>query len=246
MNIIRKKTKTESTVLITLLMISTAFLLFSNSADTTVKATVPADMLQYEWRSARSDAEGTMFSDGPGPNAPNIKWKTKIPGVAGNPVAFNGLVFVQAAGTTYALDGGTGDIVWTTPISGGLVKIDDTYMVIGNDGIKIADGTVVWTGPPGFDLGTSVTGGVGYVPEYKMFADPYGFGWSLPDPSQPPTMAWNNTDELDVGHGDVAYGDGKVFHGVEDMVLRAYDIMQYLSDHLCLLSILLFRGMKNL
>jgi hypothetical protein len=94
--------------------------------------TVPADMLQYEWRQAQSDPEGTCFGAGPAPNAANIKWKVHIDGVSGQPIAFNGLVFVNNYIHTYALDGGTGAVVWTSDHVGNVFKIDDNYMMIGN------------------------------------------------------------------------------------------------------------------
>ena len=98
-----------TTTLLVLLIVSSVFLVFSTV--TTVQAAVPNNLLQYEWCQPQANPEGTSFSDGPAPNAPNIKWKTTIEGVSGQPVAFGGFVFVQAGGATYALDGGTGEIV---------------------------------------------------------------------------------------------------------------------------------------
>jgi outer membrane protein assembly factor BamB len=187
-------------------------------------------MAQYEWPQSQADPEGTCFSNGPAPDAPNIKWKAKIPGPAigtgvnlDPPVAFNGLVFVQALGTTYALDGGIGDLVWTASgISGSICKVDNTYMVIGSTCVRISDGTKVWAGPAGFSAAQSING-AGYLSDLKMFVD-YWYGWNLPDPSQPPTLAWNRTMDYNVGHGFVvAYGDGKIFVGGEDGFMRGID-----------------------
>ena len=212
------RNKTVITVALTLLMFSSVFLVFSNSTETNVKAAIPANMLQYEWPMDESGPEGTSFSDGPAPNAPNIKWKAKIPGVTDFPIAFNGLVFVQVPYVaTYALDGETGAIVWTKwGVTGGICKIDDTFMVIGSTCVLTADGTTVWVGPPEFD-------GAFYVAELKMFMD-YNYGWNLPDPSQPPTLAWNRTLEYNVGHGYIeCYGDEKIFVGGEDGFMRGID-----------------------
>jgi len=209
--------------ILTLLMISSVIFVLSSSSETTVKASIPSDMLQYEWISPATSPERTFLQSGPGPDSPSITWKTRIPGVAGSPVAFNGMVFATGQGTTYALDGATGEIVWTAPgVSGEKIKIDSTYMVIGKYGVKIADGTTVWTGPSGFSYGQGTFGGTGYIPELKLFVDQIT-GWSLPDPSQPPTLAWNITDQVNVGRGDTVYGDGKLFIGRNDGTLTAVD-----------------------
>ena len=204
--------------MLTFSTIFVALQVLSTSTETTVKAAVPANMLQYEWPMDEAVPAGTGFSDGPAPNAPNIKWKTQIQDVTGFPVAFNGMVFVQDLGTTYALDGGTGNIVWTAPgIYGAISKIDDTFMVIGSTCVLTADGTTVWVGPPAFAAGGY------YVAELKMFMD-YYYGWNLPNPSQPPTLAWNRTMEYNVGHGFIeCYGDGKIFVGGEDGFMRGID-----------------------
>jgi outer membrane protein assembly factor BamB len=209
------------------LMFASAFLVFSASEIKTVNAqttSIPSNLIQYEWLQASSTPQGTDFSNGPAPNAPNIKWKAPIPGISGQPVAFNGLVFVQAVGTTYALDGGTGSVVWKAAgKSGSICKIDSTYMAIGSSCVKISDGTTVWVGPPGFSASVTALNGAGYVAELKMFID-YWYGWNLPDPSKPPTLAWNRTLEYDVGHGYIiAYGEGKIFVGTEDGLINGID-----------------------
>lgn len=215
---IKSKNKIVAMIIAILLTTSLTMIVLSNSIETTVKAqtTIPANMLQYEWIREEGGPEGTAFSNGPAPNAPNIKWKTEIIGVSGFPVAFNGMVFVQALGSTYALDGGTGDIIWTTPLSGEINKIDETFMTIGSTCVLISDGTTVWGAPSQFT-------GMMYLADLKMFID-WNYGWNLPDPSQPPTLAWNRTLEYDVGHGFLlAYGDGKIFIGTEDGLMNAID-----------------------
>jgi eukaryotic-like serine/threonine-protein kinase len=180
-------------------------------------------MLQYEWVSATNSPTRTSFSAGPGPNAPSIQWKTTIPGATGAPVAFNGKIFVQGAGgTTYALDAATGSIIWKIIATGNMAKIDNTYMIIGNTCVKTADGTTVWVGPAGFSNGNSLFSGSGYVAELKMFVDSV-YGWNLPDPSQPPTLAWNLTSTVNVAAGINVYGDGKVFIESYDLTLKAVD-----------------------
>jgi outer membrane protein assembly factor BamB len=218
-----------ATILI-LLMTSSAFLVISNFAVPTAKASIPSNLLQYEWPQCCADPARSYFSAGPAPNSPNIKWKITIPGVNGYPVAFNGMVFVQDYEKTYALDGGTGNIVWTAPgILGTMCKIDSTYMMIGSTCVKIADGSKVWVAPPGCGSEFTIINGISYVPELTMFLGDL-YGWSLPDPSQPPTLAWNRSDEIDVGRAfgayginHVVYGEGILVFGSEDGFLRGLD-----------------------
>lgn len=110
-------------------------------------------MLQYEWPVLHGSNTNSFASDGPGPSAANIAWKTgsDVNVTASTVEAFNGFVFAQNAfiGTLYALDGGTGEVIWTGPYSGGLLgnaisKIDDTYMLIGSTCLFIANGTKAW------------------------------------------------------------------------------------------------------
>ncbi len=119
--------------------------------------------------------------------------------------AFNGLVFTSDLfGTTYALDAGTGKIVWKVALPPSLLgsapcKLDNTYMLLGATCVRIADGTVVWTGPTGFAGAGSNFNGAGYVPEIGMFLGS-STGWNLPDPSKPPTLAWDVTEHARCGN----------------------------------------------
>lgn len=210
------------------LMLASTVLVFSaapSKAQSTA-TTIPSNMLQYETPQIGVDPEGTCFTQGPAPSAPNIAWKAQIPFIGDYPIAFNGLVFVHDFTTVYALDGGSGKIVWQTSNAvgsiGSMCKIDDTHMVIGSSCYNIATGTKLWDGPPEFHIDLQKNG-VGYIADLKMFVD-YDYGWNLPDPSKPPTLAWNRTLEYDVGHGFLAaYGDGKVFNIGEDNFIRAID-----------------------
>jgi outer membrane protein assembly factor BamB len=213
-NLIKKfnNSSTITATILILLMTSSAFLVISNSATPTAKASIPSNLLQYEWPVACADPARSYFSAGPAPISSNIKWKITLPGVTGYPVAFNGMVFVQDSQKTYALDGGTGKIVWSIPIVGEMCKIDSTYMMIGSTCIRIADGSTVWVAPSGFGFAFTIINGIGYVPELKMFLGDL-YGWSLPDPSQPPTLTWNRTGEIDVGRAFGAYGIDHVVYG---------------------------------
>ncbi len=214
-------TKKFELIALALLMLSSVFLVLPNSttpanAQTTTSA-VPSDMLQYEWTMASSDNSLSYSSAGPAPTSFNIAWKAKIPGVTGAPIAFGGLVFVQTASMTYALNGANGDVVWKLSGTGSLAKIDDTYMMKGTDCIRISDGSKVWTGPAGFTWNY-------YAPELKMLICSK-YGWNLPDPSQPPTLAWNRTDVAYYGiEGErLPYADGKLFIGTMNNFIECLD-----------------------
>ena len=218
---------TATAVILIFLMASSAFLVLSNPAASTVKAqtvtsaqaesTIPSNMLQYEWPILAASLGHTFYSAGPAPSVPNIAWKATIPGVSavnGAIVAFDGLVFVQTPSQTYALDGGTGNVVWNASVLGQIQKIDDTYMIIGTTCVYTANGTKVWSLPSNsFTKGGTY---LGYVSDIKMILCT-DTGWSLPDPSQPPTVAWNRTNTQYYSHERAkAYGDGREFIGTTD------------------------------
>ncbi|MCW4018249.1 MAG: PQQ-binding-like beta-propeller repeat protein [Candidatus Bathyarchaeota archaeon] len=207
----KKPIKQIGMLALALLLLSSAFIVFPsftiNANAQTTTSTIPSDLLQYEWTRDSSDNSLSFSSAGPAPDSFNIAWKAKIPGVSNAPMAFGGLVFVQGGGRTYALNGATGEIVWNISGGGALAKIDDTYMMKGTDCIKISDGSTVWTGPPGFTW-------TFYASDLKMLVCSR-YGWNLPDPSQPPTLAWNRTGETYYGiEGErLPYADGKLFIG---------------------------------
>jgi outer membrane protein assembly factor BamB len=211
-----------------LLMFASTFLVLSTSEIKTANAqttSVPSNMLQYEWTEPGGDAAHSFSSTGPGPNQPNIAWKAQVPGATGYLTASNGLVFAEGNGKTYALDGATGKILWTVSFTGGKIKIDNTYMLIGTRCVKIADGTTVWTAPAGFNSRGSSYQGMTYVPELKRFVDAV-CGWALPDPSQPPTLAWNLTAKAVYGEMRMlAVGGGKAFIGCGDSFVWCIDAL---------------------
>jgi outer membrane protein assembly factor BamB len=209
-----------------MLMLSSFFFVFLSSAPVNAQATtstIPSNLLQYEWVSPANSPTRSFFSAGPAPNMPSILWKATVPGAQMFPLAFNGMVFVQGAGGTYALNGATGQLIWKNNVSSFyMCKIDNTYMVIGSTCVRIDDGSKVWVGPPGFSYGQTVLAGAGYIPGLQMFVDST-YGWNLPDPSKPPTLAWNLTDITNVGAGVNVYGDGKVFILSNDLTLKAVE-----------------------
>jgi outer membrane protein assembly factor BamB len=213
--------------ILALLMMASILLVFSGTELPTAKAqttTIPSNLLQYEWPDQAGTIDHSMASEGPGPSAPNIAWKAQIPGATGYLTAFDGMVFTEGNGNTYALDAATGQILWTaTGLANSRLKIDDNYMLIGTTCVKTADGSKVWTAPAGFSPRASVYQGTIYIPELKMFAD-QNYGWSLPDPSKQPTLAWNRTSNQIYGtERCLGYGDGKIFLGSYDNFLICID-----------------------
>ena len=59
----------------------------------TTTSTIPSNLLQYEWTQSTGDASRSFSSAGPGPNSSYIKWRTQIPKVASQPIAFSGKIF---------------------------------------------------------------------------------------------------------------------------------------------------------
>jgi outer membrane protein assembly factor BamB len=233
----RKFSSKIMTAVLLLLMTSMAFVALPNPSITTANAqttpsAISSNLLQYEYIASAGGGSRAFFTDGPAPNSPNILWKAQIPNAGSGPVAFNGLIFVQDAstyyaitvGSTYALDATTGELVWTVEgLVGPMTKLDDTYMMVGNKALKISDGTVAWTAPAGVSSTQGNMNGVGYVSEVKMFFMGTT-AWSLPDASQPPTLAWNRTDKQDYGsESPVVYGDGVLVVSTSDSFIRGID-----------------------
>ncbi len=231
---ISKRTYAIVVTVLALLLILSAFTVFSNSARAhsgTVDASNPfanvnaatdyGDLLQYEWPQIHGDPAFTRFSAGPAPEAPDILWKTNIEGIQSYVAAFNGKVFVTTTTDVIALDKDTGSIIWNTTWPAperwaAAYKVDDTHLVIGKYCLDIETGRVLWVSDKFSAKAAYWAEGV-YSSEEKVF---YSQGestvqaWNFSDPSKPPTLAW----EAHVpGSGSVAtgiqYGDGKVFPG---------------------------------
>src|SRR3972149_6193921 len=91
-------------IVLVLLLIMSAFVVFSKFTGSTVNASMAStnvnvagdygDLLQYEWPQFQGDSSFTRFSAGPAPEAPDIMWQTNITGIQSYVTAFNGKVFV--------------------------------------------------------------------------------------------------------------------------------------------------------
>jgi outer membrane protein assembly factor BamB len=238
---ISKPTYPKIAIIWALLLISSPFMVFSNSANSTVDASTAhanvdvagdyCDLLQYEWPQIHGDPAFTRFSAGPAPDAPDILWKKTVNDIQSYVAAFNGKVFVTTMTNVIALDKDTGSIVWNTTLTDperwpAVYKIDDTHLVIGKYCLDIETGEVFWKSDEFSASTTYFSPGV-YSPEEKVF---YSKGkslvraWNFSDPSKPPALAWEAyvPGGGSVGSG-VHYGDGKVFPGSYDAHQMALD-----------------------
>ena len=80
------------------LLISSSFVVFSDSASGVADASNPidyyTDLLQYEWPQIHGDSGFARFSAGPAPEAPDLLWKATVKGIQSYLAAFNGKVLV--------------------------------------------------------------------------------------------------------------------------------------------------------
>ena len=229
---ISKRTCAIVATFLALLLILSAFMVFSNSAGDTVDissaltnvnaVTDYGDLLQYEWPQIHGNSAFTRSSAGPAPEAPDILWKTNITGIQSYISAFNGKVFVTTKTAVFALDRETGGVIWNATVPAPspwpeVSKIDYTHMVVGNSCLDPETGRILWTSvnfsansKPFFPADV-------YCPQEKMFytkANSYVQAWNFSDPSIPPTLVWETYVPGGglVGSG-IQYGDGKVFPG---------------------------------
>ena len=206
------------------------------------------DIMQYEWTTGGANEDQSDFSAGPAPNKPDILWKASLSAM-GFVTAFNGKAFVVSGGgffggtsNLYAYDAFTGALVYSAPVlgssgfgTGGVTKIDDTYLYIDVNGVevhRISDGSYVsnytlpyYSGHPGsaqYFPGTwSSTLKMKYVLTYDTVKqEGLVNAISLADPTRP-QLAWTY---LAKAVSEIqGYGDGKVFVGTTACTLYALD-----------------------
>jgi len=214
--------KIVAIVSVTLLTLS-VFVGFSNS---TVASNIGAtadygDLLQYEWPQIHGDPTFSRYSAGPAPEAPDILWKTTVPGIESYVTAFNGKVFVTTRTNVIALDKDTGGIIWNTTLPARqrwptVYKIDDTHLVVGQFCLDSKSGEILWESSD-FSANTGNFAEGVYSPDDKLFytkGDSSVQAWNFSNPSKPTTLAWETfiPDSGSIGAG-IQYGDGKVFPG---------------------------------
>jgi outer membrane protein assembly factor BamB len=179
------------------------------------------DLLQYEWPQIHGDPAFTRSSAGPAPEAPDILWKTTIPGIESYVTVFNGQVFVTTRTNVIALDKDTGTIIWNTTLPANqrwptVYKIDDTHLVVGQFCLNSESGEILWESSD-FSANTGNFAEGVYSPDEKLFytkGDSTVQAWNFSDPSKPTTLEWETfiPDSGSIGAG-IQYGDGKVFPG---------------------------------
>jgi outer membrane protein assembly factor BamB len=193
----------------------------SNQTVNSIRTTPYGDLLQYEWPQFQGDSASARFSAGPAPEAPDILWKMNLTGIQSYITAFNGMVFVVANTTVFALDRDLGRIIWNTTVpSPGrwpvTWNVDDTHMMAGSSCLDIASGNILWTSRDFTPNSNTFSVGV-YSPEEKMYYAKYQSfvkAWDFSDPTQPPTLIWSTYVSGGGSVGStVQYGDGKVFTG---------------------------------
>lgn len=165
----KQNTKKIAITILTILLVSSALAVISNSTVTTSGLTVDyGDVMQYDWPYGAYNESRVLSYDGPAPNNPEVLW-TFNPGggmwggISGAVTTFNGKAFVCSSSTIYALDPFTGEVQWQSPLNGarGFVavvawKLDDTYLCVdttvgafyategGLACYEIEDGDLVW------------------------------------------------------------------------------------------------------
>ena len=249
---IRKRNFKISVAVLAVLLVSSTLVLLGNSViiEDSIEATPlsPAkdygDIMQYEWTTGGANENQTGFSAGPAPSRPDILWKVPQSG-SGFVCAFDELVFVIGGGwfqpsTLNAYNPFTGDLIYTQSLSssaigsGGITKIDDTYLFVntmsGVEVRRISDGTFVSSftvpdlmGHPGsaqYFPGTwSSTLKMKYILSYDM-VELKGLvnAINLSDPENP-ELVWTyvakSVSEIQ------GYGDGKLFVGTTACTLYA-------------------------
>jgi outer membrane protein assembly factor BamB len=220
-----------------LVLIGKSMIIYSSIQATPLSTKDYGDLLQYEWTTGGANENQSDFSAGPGPEKPDILWKTATSG-GGTVCVFEGKAFTVAGGgffggssTLYAFDAFTGELEWSVACegsaasSGGITKIDENYLFIDCNGPevhKISDGSFVaryvvpdYMGHPGsaqyFPGSYSSTLRLKFVLSFDM-TEKIGLvnAISLADPTNP-ELAWTYTVS-DVSEIQ-GYGNGRLYIG---------------------------------
>ncbi len=231
-----RKTKFSlaATIFLLLCMVIPMLAISSNQVygDDTVATANPqatyGDLTQYEWYSGSGGGNGPEmdnFGTGPAPDSFDVAWKWIDPAAALR-ACFSGFVFVGNGSGTYALDPISGAVIYSIPgASGTMIKLDNTYMLIGTKCYKISDGSLVWsnnTWNQVYGVGMAVT----YDDVNKLMWCAGNTMWNFSDPSKPPTLVWNNTkyDDGWITYRDYGViGDGRVYCKLPGIEVRCFD-----------------------
>lgn len=197
--------------------------LVQDTSIATAQTTANSNLLQYEWPNnlAGNKQVGWRVGTGPAPGSQEILWTNKL----GYPVAaFNGLLFLSGG---RVVDPFTGTLVYNGSF-GTPTKLDQYLFFSGNSVYETSSGNRVY-GPYNVSISDN------YDPELKMFWMKTGGGgssifyntavegWSWPDPSQPPTLAWKTDILKNTPFGAIIIGNGKVLVGTLECTAMALD-----------------------
>jgi outer membrane protein assembly factor BamB len=222
--------KNINTLLIAVLLICIVIPIVTSFNVSTVQSqtTTYGDPLQYEWYSGSGGGNGPEmdnFGHGPAPDSFDVAWKWVSPG-ASLRACFSGYVFVSNSSGTFALDPNTGSIVYKVSTSSGLmIKLDNTYMLIGTTCVRIADGTVMWsnsTWSQVFGVGMSYA----YDDKNKLMWVAGSTMWNFSDGTKPPKLVWNQSALEDgwITYRDYAViGDGRVYLKLPGIEVKCLD-----------------------
>lgn len=163
-----------ATLILTILMVSSSFLVFSTPRVTNVNASAASlaqnvtaeygDPLQYEWPQWYGSEHWDEFSAGPGQVSPDLLWRVRALGASSGryyPAAFNGKVFIYSGNRLIAFNWLTGAIDWaynytlSGPITGTVppgqgvstgmpYKIDNDHMIAGRVCVNPNTGAMYW------------------------------------------------------------------------------------------------------
>jgi len=183
---------------------------------------------QYEWYSGSGGGNGPEMDNygaGPAPADFNVAWKFVSPGATVR-ACFSNYVFLGNSSGTYAADPNTGAIMYSIPgASGTMIKLDNTYMLIGTQCRRISDGSLVWSNATWnqvYGVGMAIT----YDDVNKLMWQAGNTMWNFSDPSKPPTLVWNNTKSDDgwINYRDYGViGDGRVYCKLPGLEVRCFN-----------------------
>jgi outer membrane protein assembly factor BamB len=152
------------------------------------------------------------------PETGNVIYSVAVPPVI--PGRTSTVAYVEKVDNTHML-------AWATTAS--VINANQTLPAAwAISGFNIADGSLLWTMPA---QTTPASGAYYYVPQTQMIYVQTGNqtgrgstqdlgavqGWNLPNPTQPPTLAWTYiVFGAMSGSGMLIYGDGKIFIGGDE------------------------------
>jgi outer membrane protein assembly factor BamB len=218
---LRKNTVTSIALILMLTAAIGVPLITQNTTIVAAQTTSNSNLLQYEWP---DNLEGTKtigwrVGGGPAPSSQDVIWNSKL----GYPLAaFNGKVFLSGG---RAVDPFTGASIYNGSF-GTPTKINDQYFYSDKSVYETATGRRVY-GPYSVSISK-------YDPAMGMFwtkdASTGGgagsamiYGWSWPDVSQPPVLAWQRFIQKNIGSSNLIIGDGKVLVGTLECTAMALD-----------------------